>query len=52
MALNYICTTPAQAFKALKAITMSTLLSWVDAQGHNPLWPGIQYKGMFVFVLL
>ena len=24
---------------------MSTLFSWVDAKGCNPLWPGIQYGG-------
>ena len=34
-----------QAFKALKAICMSTLFSHTDAKGHNPLWPSIQYQG-------
>ena len=36
-----------QAFKGMKGVLMSTVFSYHDSKGKNPLWPGIQYKGDF-----
>ena len=34
-----------QAFKGMKGVLMSTVFSYHDGKGRNPLWRGIQYKG-------
>ena len=37
-----------QAFKGMKGVLMSTVFSYHDAKGSNPLWPGILYKGVHI----
>ena len=37
-----------QAFKGMKGVLMSTVFSYHDAKGSNPLWPGILYKGVLM----
>ena len=40
------CDAWTQAFKGIKCLFMSTLFSYTNAKGANPLWPAIQYIGV------
>ncbi|KAK9841741.1 hypothetical protein WJX81_000141 [Elliptochloris bilobata] len=34
-----------KAFKGLKSLLLNTVLSGVDENGHNPIWPSLAYPG-------